>query len=197
MSRITLSLSRPRGPASDLHRTHNDRLVNDLPPAAQAGFRATDVGLVDLHPVPEQLSIGSDHRAPQLVQHGPSRLVPAQSQLPLQLQSGEARRLSRDQVGGPEPLRQWQPGSMEDRPRSHGGVVPAPSAPPQQPRRQLERIVMLASGTAETLRPAAAREVLAAGALVSKELPKLVQRPRILRAHRARRYPLGSVGSTG
>jgi hypothetical protein len=89
------------------------------------------------------------------------------------------------------------PGSVQDCPHSDGGVVPACPAPPQEPRPQLERLVMPAPRTPDPLRPSASGQVQATRGLVGEKLPKLVQRPRILRAHRARPYPLALVESTG
>jgi hypothetical protein len=114
------------------------------------------------------------------VQHRPCCLVAAQPQLPLELQGREAGRLCRDQVGGPEPLRKRLPGSVQDGARGNRGLVPASLASPKQPRRQLEGFAVLAARTAEPLRPTASRQVVATRLFFAEELPKLVQRPRIL-----------------
>ena len=175
-----LQANASRGSASDFHRAHNDSLVNDLPSATQASFRPSDIGLIDLDPVLEELPVGVHHRAAELVQHRPCCLVAAQPQLPLELQGREAGRLCRDQVGGPEPLRKRLPGSVQDGARGNRGFVPASLASPKQPRRQLEGFDVSAARTAEPLRPTAPRQVLATRLFVAEELPKLVQRPRIL-----------------
>jgi hypothetical protein len=177
--------------ASNLHGADNDRFVTDFAPTPQAGFRTADVGLIDLDLLLQRLAIGPYHGAAKLLQHHPGRLVPPDPQLPLELEGREAWRLGRYQIGRPEPLRQRDPGSVQDGPSRDRRVVPAGPAPPQEARRQLERFWVLAPRTSDPLGPSAPRQVPATRRLIGKELPKLVQRPRIFWAHPPDPIPWG------
>jgi len=181
----------------NLHSADNDRLVNDVAPTAQARFWPANVGLVHLDSLFEELPLWPNHGAPKFLEHGPRRLVAPEAELALELESRESRGLSRDQVGGPEPLREWDSRPVQNRSRCDRGVVTASPTTPQEPSRQLESLAVPAPWALEALGPSTPSQVQTTRGLVGEQLPKLVQRPRILRAHRARRYPLGSVESTG
>ena len=75
--------------------------------------------------------------AEQLVQERPGCLV-GDPELALQLERRQARRVSGHQAGGPEPHRQWQPRSVQNRARRQGGLSSAGLALPKPPSRQLD-----------------------------------------------------------
>ena len=72
--------------APDLYRAHNDRLVKDVAPPKLARFSPADVGLIHFDLVLERLPPRAHHGATKLLQHGPSRFVSAEPQLPLELE---------------------------------------------------------------------------------------------------------------
>src|SRR3982750_1839892 len=90
-----------RAVAADLDRAGQDRLLAvALPAAAPPFLDPAYIGLVQLHRARKSVALGSKHRATQLLQHGPGRLVTSQPELALQLQRRVARRVGGDQVGG-------------------------------------------------------------------------------------------------
>src|SRR6202051_4284542 len=102
--------------APDLYRAHNDRLVNNVAPATQARFWPADVGFIYLDLALERLPLRAHHGATKLLQHGPSRLGPAGPQPPVGVEGPRSPGSGARQVGGPEPLRQRNPGSVEHSP---------------------------------------------------------------------------------
>jgi len=67
-------LKAPGALAANLDRDGHQRLVTRLT-ALDAGLHAADPALVDLGFVLERLALGSDHRAAQLLQDQPRRLI--------------------------------------------------------------------------------------------------------------------------
>src|SRR5712691_3383748 len=183
----------PRAAAADLDGAHDQRALAELATTSKS-FLVTDKGLIDFNFVPQRLSLGPAHGPAQLMEHRPGRFVAPDPQLTLQLKRREARRMSRHQVGGPEPLRQWDPGSMQDGSCRHRGVPPARLAPPQQTPRQFERFSLLAPRTTKSVRPSRLSQVCAARLLVDEAPLELAQGPgEVWPRHNDPRYPLGSV----
>jgi hypothetical protein len=67
----------------DLHCHRHESLGFHLP-AAAPGMHAADVRFIYLDATSQPIPSGTDHRAPQLVQPRPRRLVAAEPQFPLQ-----------------------------------------------------------------------------------------------------------------
>ena len=147
-----------------------------------------DVGLVDLDDVGEHLAVRVHHRSPKLVQHQPGRLVEPQLQLLVELESGDPVGVAGDQVGAPEPVSQWQLGSVHDCARGQRGLPPTASAAPEEwPIRLFPGAVAAAMRTDEPVRPADVPEITSAGLLVgetsagtSEALGQLLQHPAIV-----------------
>ena len=89
--------------AAGLDRPGDQGLAGGAP-AALAGPRAADVGLVGLDAPGQGLAVGADHGLAELVQPGPGGLVAAQAQLPLELGGGDPALAGRHQVDRQEPL---------------------------------------------------------------------------------------------
>src|SRR6185369_5848728 len=99
--------------AAGLDRPSDERLAGGAP-AALAGSRAADAGLVGLDAPGQGLAAGADHRLAELVQPGPGGLVAAQAQLPPELGGGDPALAGRHQVDRQEPLGQAGLGLLED-----------------------------------------------------------------------------------
>src|SRR4029077_2487113 len=86
------------------------------PPAPRAARPPADPCLVDLDMIPrlaaDSVAIGSDHAGAEFVEDLERRLVAVQAKLTLELDSRDAWRMARNQVGGPEPDRQRGAGSL-------------------------------------------------------------------------------------
>src|SRR3954452_22247117 len=100
--------------AAGLDRPADQGLAGGAP-AALAGPRATDVGLVGLDAPGQGLAVGADHGLAELVQPGPGGLVAAQARLPLELGGGDPALAGRHQVDRQEPLGPACLGLLEDR----------------------------------------------------------------------------------
>ena len=131
-----------------------------------------DVGLVDLDRPGEQLTAGQHHRAAQLVQPRPRRLVAAEAEHPLQPERADAVLLVDHVPDRREPAPQRQPATVEDRPGGDRGLVsadraaaqPAANRPPVAADRPAE-------ATHEPLAPADALEVAQTRPLVGEPRP--------------------------
>src|SRR5689334_1779731 len=99
--------------AAGLDRAGDQGLAGGAP-AAFAGSRATDVGLVGLDAPGQGLTIRADHGLADLVQPGPGGPVAAQAQLPPQLGGGDPTLAGRHQVDGQEPAAEAGLGLPED-----------------------------------------------------------------------------------
>ena len=181
------------GLAPDFHCAHDQRLVQELAAALEAGLVPPQVGLVDLDLLPQRLPLGVDHSAAELVQERPGRLV-ADPELPLQLHRRQPGRMGRHQVRGPEPHRQRHPRPMQDRARRHRDLPATRLALPQPPLRQLEGCRRPAVRTAEPLRPSARRQVLPASVLVPESSLELLQRPGEIRSAHSATLRMGAFG---
>jgi hypothetical protein len=126
-----------RRTAPDLDGGHDQRLVEELAAAAQPHLGAPDVALVHFDLGLQRIPVGADHGAAQLLEQGPGRFVPGDPELPLQLEAGHARRMRRDQVGGPKPERERDPRPVQDRPGRDRRLLPTGLALPEPPAGQL------------------------------------------------------------
>jgi len=150
---------------------HNGRLAPfELPTASQSRLRPADPRVVDLDVAMQGLAGGIDHRAPELVQDQPGRLVPADGQLALQQQGRDPPLVRRHQIRGPKPQRQRSLRPVEDRPGRQRHLVAALGAFTPLPVAQRERPVVAAARTSKAIGPATGLQIRAARRLVS-ELP--------------------------
>src|SRR5205807_9536721 len=131
-----------------------DRGLAGGAPAALAGPRAADVGLVGLDALGQGLTIRADHGLAELVQPGPGGLVAAQAQLPLQLGGGDPALAGRHQVDRQEPLGQACLGLLEDRAGQERVLLAAGHALVGDLGPERVGIVVATSYAPESVRPA-------------------------------------------
>src|SRR5918994_4115867 len=81
----------PRAAPANLNRDPDERLVAARTTALTPFIQATEVELVDLDLARQRLTLGRDHRVPQLLQDEPRRLIARQAQLALELLGRDAR----------------------------------------------------------------------------------------------------------
>src|SRR5260370_42167291 len=81
----------------------------------------------------DSVAIGSDHAGAEFVEDLERRLVAVQAKLTLELDSRDAWRMARNQVGGPEPDRQRGAGPLHDR-AGRQRIIPLTFAAPQNLR---------------------------------------------------------------
>ena len=91
---------------------------------------ASDFGFIYLDETGERAATRREHAAAQLGADQPRRLVGAEGELALQLQSRDAIGMGRHQIGRPEPSRQRQLGMLHDRAGGHRGLLAAAGAFP-------------------------------------------------------------------
>src|SRR5665213_1580903 len=109
-----------------LNRDDDDRLARELPAADPAATAAsTDIAFIDLNDAREQLTAREDHRASELVQPRPRRLIAPQPEDPLQAQRGNALLLVHDIPDRREPAHQRRASPGEDRPGRDRALRPA------------------------------------------------------------------------
>src|SRR3954454_24636733 len=136
----------------------DQRLANRAP-AALAGSRPTDVGLVGLDPARERRPVAADHGLAELVQPAPGGLVAAEAHLPLQLGGGDAALARGHQVDGQEPARQAGLGLLEEGPGEQGVLLAAGRALVGEARPRRVGVIMTAAVAAEAIRPARPAQV--------------------------------------
>jgi len=138
-----------------LHSTRHVRLVVD--PAALTPRLAADQRFVHLdRPLgTDAILVWPHHSGPQLVQQLKSRFVPAETELPLELERRHAGRLRRHEIRPPEPHLQRRSGRMHDGPRRQGCLLPAaPAAKYSRPGVDPLRLPLLSAVPAgEAIRP--------------------------------------------
>src|ERR1700758_4358090 len=81
----------------------------------------------------DAVATGSDHAGAEFVEDLERRLVAVQAKLALELDGRDAWRMARNQVGGPEPDRQWRAGPLHDR-AGRQRIIPLTFAAPQNLR---------------------------------------------------------------
>ena len=160
-----------------LDGAHNQRFAHELSSSLEASFGAADVDLIHLNLLLQSFAVGPYHRPPQLVEHGPGRLVGVQAELPLQLQCRETRCVRGDQVRRPEPEGERHSGSVQNRSSRDRGLIAAGLALPEPTPSQLERLGVLAPRAPVPLGPPTRREIGLAGCLVCEPSLELFQGP--------------------
>jgi len=164
-----------------LRRHHNQV------PAASPGLYPTHIGFIYFDLTGKAVTAGPYHRAAELVQPSPSRLVTAQSQATLQAQGTDADLLVRHIPHGSEPRNERSLCPLEDRPNRRRGVPTTartfkPSTSPGRPS-----VLTTARRTAKTLWPPKLHQVNAATLLGGKPSFEFGQSPRIILRLRAAR----------
>src|SRR5258707_344791 len=79
------------------------------------------------------VATGSDHAGAEFVEDLERRLVAVQAKLALELDGRDARRMARNEVGGPEPDRQRRAGPLHDS-AGRQRIIPLTFAAPQNLR---------------------------------------------------------------
>ena len=137
---------------------------------------AGDFGFIDLDQSGKRAAARSEHAAAQLGADQPRRLVGAETELALQLQSRDAVGVGRHQISGPEPGGQRQLGVMHDGSGGDRGLATAAGAligpglgfqPPG--------FATPADWADKPVRPARRDKILSAGGLIAKALLELDQ----------------------
>ena len=167
--------ARPLPPHLDSAR--HQRFLQELSSSFEAHFRSADVDLVHLNLLLQGIALGPYHRPPQLVEHGPGRLVRVEPQLPLKLERRQTWRVRGDHVRRLEPARERHAGPVQHRPCRNRGLIAAGLTLPELSPSQLERLSLPTPPTDVPLRPSTRREVGQAGCLISETLLEILQRP--------------------
>jgi hypothetical protein len=112
------------------------------------------------------------------VEHRPSSLVPAQSQLALDLESGETWRVGCHQVRCAKPVAQRCTTPVHHRPRSGRHLVPAAAALQKASRGNLVRVTMPTPRALVPFGPARLDEEISARFLRAEPILELFERTR-------------------
>ena len=92
-----------RASAADLDGDDDQRVAIVIAPADTGRRASPDEALVDFDLALQQLTFGRDHRAAQLVQDHPRRLIARDPKLALQLHRRDPRGVRRHEVRSPKP----------------------------------------------------------------------------------------------
>jgi len=125
--------------------------------------------------------IRTDHPRTEFVENLESGLITSEPKLPLELDGGNARRLTGHQVGGPEPYTQRHVGVLHHRPHRQSCIASAFAAP-QDARAtgDAERVASgFTAGTNEASGPVRPLQIGGAGRFVREKALKLWERPRV------------------
>ena len=153
---------------------------------------AGDFGFIDLDEAGQRAAARREHAAAQLGADQPRRLVRAESELTLQLQSRDAIGVGGHQISGPEPGGQRQLGVVHDGSGGDRGLATAaralvgPSLGFQAPG-----FATTASRADKPVRPTRRDKILSAGGLIAEALLELDQGARKV-GHRGYREQLCS-----
>src|SRR6266508_6639350 len=160
-------------------RDRDDRLVRlTAPLRASAG--PADVALVELDHAVEQAARRA-HRAPQLVQHRPRRLIRAEPEPTLQIERADTALLAGYEPDGAQPHPERHPAIGKQRARTERHLGPARrAAPPLRPRRDQPTTPPAAPRAHKPLRPAQPLKVSRAARLVHKPALELTPLTRVL-----------------
>ena len=124
----------------------------------------------------------------------PGRRVARNPTLPLQLHGADSRRMSRNEIGGPEPLLDRNMGAVHESP-SHGRSLPTTWSALKHVARGVEPCGLTrALRTHETVRPSALGQVFEAGLRCGEAWAKL---PPVLRKLRSAHAWIVSPRPTG
>ena len=135
----------------------------------------------DLHDTREAGPLRAQHRAAQLLEHRPRCLVPAETELPLELDRREPQRMGCDQIGRCEPEPERDPRPMQYRAGRHRYLVPTRSALKELAPCQLVGAPTAASRAEKAVRPPACHQVAPAIFLRREAILELDQRARKVR----------------
>src|SRR3990172_605283 len=144
-----------------LHRRQNHALAFSAT-STLAGTFSTPAGLINLHRAAQPLPAGAHHRPPQPMQPGPSGMIAAQPQHPLQPQRAGPVLLASHIPDGLEPHPQRIARVVEQGSGGHRhALATAPTLIPAL--RQLPGLAVTTPGTDEAIAPADRRQIGAAG----------------------------------
>ena len=159
---------------ANLDGADDDDLIGDSAPLATGG--TANKGFVDLNAsiASDPVSSGPHHGRTKPVQELKGGLVSLEPQVALELYGRNPRRLTRDEIGAPEPHHQRHMGAVHDRPSGEAGVRTAGTAPQdRRPVIEAEGIAGgLTAGTEKARRPAQLLQVGGTGRLVREGLLK-------------------------
>src|ERR1700674_2581180 len=122
----------------------------------------------------EAVATGSDHAGAEFVEDLERRLVAVQAKLALELDGRDARRMARNEVGGPEPDRQRRAGPLHDC-ASRQRVIPLAFAAPENVRPVGEAVRFarfVAPSADDPVAPADGFKVSGTGSIVRKRWEK-------------------------
>src|SRR5215471_10722054 len=139
-----------------------------------------------------RLPAGIHHGAPELVEHHPSRLIVAQSQLTLQEQRGEATLVRGHQIRRPEPDGQRSLRPVQDRLGRHRSLMPTTGTLPELNRTNHVRLTVAATRTGEAIRPSAPAQILPASVFGRELSLELLQGLGERRSGHAPTLPVGA-----
>jgi len=103
--------------------------------ASDASFRSAQIGFVHLHHPRQSVASRPHHRAPQLMQPSPGRLIATQSQDALQAECTPPRLLAGQMPHCLKPVSQRFPRALKNRARDQRGLSLACRTSEQTPRR--------------------------------------------------------------
>jgi hypothetical protein len=144
--------------------------------------RAADDRLIGFEQAGEAASVLVDHPLPESMQQMPGGCIAGIAQLPLDLDGADSRGVSRNQIGGPEPLLDGDVRTVHHGAGCGRGLVAAISAQKQCPSFQEGARLAGALWANETLRPPASNEIFQARFLSRKLLAERSKVPGILRS---------------
>lgn len=161
---------------------HRDNDLLSGSPAAVACVAPANVGFIDLNLATKMIATGSNHRAAQLVQPGPGRLVAAQTQLPLQVQGAHPVLLAGDKPHRQKPRPQRFSGVLENRARRQRRLPPAGPAPETSSRHHPWIVGHAAFCASEPIWPTHALHIFAARGGVAEPPVHLVEGAGVVRS---------------
>ncbi len=169
-----------RGPSTLLNRDQDQCCSPplELTAPSDTGLGTAPPRVVDLDLTPKRFASEVHRCSSELVEHHPSGFVTPKPKLALEKQCRNTPLVGGHQIGGPEPKGQGSLGIVKDGARSERDLVATGGTLPASPSHQRVAMSMGASGTLETLWPAARGQVLLAGFLAGKLKLKLAKRLR-------------------
>lgn len=147
--------------AADLNCANNKHFASGSS-AAFARARSAYETLVHLNQTSDPIPSGPQHGPPQSMQHSPSCLIGAHTELSLQLDRRQSRRHSADQIGSMEPQLKRYASTMQNGPRRRRCLPAASFALPQSPLRERVCLDAPTIWTRESVGPPRLRQVAGA-----------------------------------
>src|SRR5712671_2141430 len=126
----------------------------------------------------DAVTVGTSHPSTEFVKDLKAGFVAFDAELALELDRRHALRMSRNQICGPKPDREWCMGFLHDRPSHQASLFPTVSADLHMwSGLDPKRLTNLAAALADkAIRPADGFEVCGAGDVIGKELLELGKR---------------------